>query len=68
MEKVLLKPEVAADALSVSRTTLYELLRRGPERGGIASLRVGTSRRITPEALRDYIARQQAEQAAEVEA
>lgn len=50
--KVLLTPEHAAEALSISRWKLYELLRTGRLR----SVRIGTCRRIPTQALDDLIA------------
>ena len=57
-----LRPEEAAQLLGVSRSTLYELLRHGPSRGGLASFRIGRSRRITPEAIADFVARAASEE------
>jgi excisionase family DNA binding protein len=50
--RVLLTPERAADALSISRWKLYELLRTGRLR----SVRIGTCRRIPTQALDEFIA------------
>ncbi|MEU8821832.1 helix-turn-helix domain-containing protein [Actinoplanes sp. NPDC048796] len=41
----------AAEQLSVSRRKMYDLM----EKGEIASITVGRSRRITHEALEDYL-------------
>lgn len=49
--QVLLKPEQVATALSVSRTVVYGLMRSGE----LGSVRVGRSRRITPEAVADFV-------------
>jgi len=49
--RLLLRPEEAADALSVSRTTLYGLLASG----AIRSVKVGGLRRIPVEALENYV-------------
>jgi excisionase family DNA binding protein len=54
METLLLRPEQAAESLSLSRTTVFELLRTGE----LASVKIGRSRRITPDALRDFVVRQ----------
>jgi excisionase family DNA binding protein len=49
--RLLLRPEEAAEALSVSRTTLYGLLASG----AIQSVKVGGLRRIPVEALEHYV-------------
>jgi len=54
--KLLLKVEEAAYRLSLSRKTLYDLMRRGE----LASLKIGGSRRIPLTALHDFIARLEA--------
>ena len=51
MDALLLKPEQAAELLNVSRSTVYQLLSRNE----IASIKIGASRRITMEALREYV-------------
>ena len=51
VEKLLLTPAEAAVALSVSRTTIYELMNRGLLR----SIKLGTCRRIPIDAVRDLI-------------
>ena len=52
MDKVLLTPEEAAQALSIGRSKVYELLRAG----ALASVRIGASRRIPVDAVRAYVA------------
>jgi excisionase family DNA binding protein len=52
MEKVLLTPIEAAVALGIGRSKLYELIRSG----ALASVRIGTCRRISVEALAAYAA------------
>jgi excisionase family DNA binding protein len=54
--KLLLKVEEAAQMLSLSRKTLYDLMSRGE----LASLKIGGSRRIPLSALHDFIARLEA--------
>lgn len=49
--EVLLRPEVAAERLSVSRATVYELLAEGR----IESIKIGRSRRIPESALMAFI-------------
>ena len=49
--RLLLRPEEAAEALSISRTTLYGLLASG----AIRSVKVGGLRRIPVEALEHYV-------------
>ncbi|MCU0310688.1 MAG: helix-turn-helix domain-containing protein [Acidimicrobiales bacterium] len=51
MHKLLLTPEEAAKALSISRSKLYELIARGE----IESVRIGTSRRISTRALDEFV-------------
>lgn len=53
--QVLLRPEQVAKAMSVSRTAVYALMRSGELR----SVRVGRSRRVTPEAVADFVSRLQ---------
>lgn len=48
---LLLTPKAAAKRLSLSRSTLYELVLRGE----IDSIKVGRSRRILASALTEYI-------------
>jgi excisionase family DNA binding protein len=52
--KMLLKPQEAADALSIDRSTLYELLMDGT----IPSIKIGRARRIPVSALEQWIADQ----------
>src|SRR4051812_5089972 len=52
-ERCLLTTEQAAQRLSVSRATLYRLMRNGE----LASVRIGRSRRVTPAALDDFVQR-----------
>ena len=64
MEAMLLKPEEAGRALGVSRTVIFELLRRGE----LPSVTIGRSRRITPDAIRHYVQLLHERQAGEREA
>ncbi len=52
-DAILLTPEEAADQLSISRSSLYLLLTKGE----LESVRIGRSRRITKQALLDYVER-----------
>jgi excisionase family DNA binding protein len=52
MEKMLLTPIEAAAALGIGRSKLYDLIRSG----ALASVRIGTCRRISVEALTAYAA------------
>jgi len=52
MTPLLYRPEEAAEVLSLSRTTVYELMSSGT----IASVKIGRSRRISHEALEQYVA------------
>lgn len=53
MDKLMLTPEEAAEALGVGRSTLYDLLRLQE----IPSVKIGRSRRIPVSALRDFAER-----------
>lgn len=52
IEKLLYSPEEAAMALGISRSTLYVLLSDGQ----LASVRLGTRRRIEANELRRFVA------------
>ena len=52
MEKILLTPEEAAQALNISRSKLFELLQGQT----LKSVKIGKSRRIPIDALRSYVA------------
>jgi excisionase family DNA binding protein len=52
VERVLLRPEEAAQALGVSRTTVFELIRSG----ALRSVKIGAARRVSATALADYVA------------
>ncbi len=54
--KLLLRVEEAAHLLSLSRKTIYDLLRRGE----LSSLKIGGSRRIPLTALHAFVARLEA--------
>ena len=51
--KLLLSVEEAADLLGVSRTTVYDLLRTRT----LGSVRIGRCRRISLDALQEYVER-----------
>lgn len=51
VEKLLLKPEEAAELLSIGRSKVYELIGTGE----LVSVRIGTSRRIPAEALSEFV-------------
>jgi excisionase family DNA binding protein len=53
VDKLLLTPEEAAEALSISRSKLYELLAEGQ----IESIRIGSSRRIPVRGLDEFVDR-----------
>ncbi|WP_093268804.1 excisionase family DNA-binding protein [Saccharopolyspora shandongensis] len=57
---MLLTVEAAARRLSVSRTTMFRLLKSG----AVASVRIGHARRIPAEAVTAYVERLAAEQRA----
>ena len=51
MEKILLTPEEAAEVLSISRSTLYDLLKIE----ALTSVKIGKARRIPAAALWRYV-------------
>jgi excisionase family DNA binding protein len=51
--RLLYTPTEAAALLSISRSTIYELIARGE----LASVRIGASRRVAAAALADYVQR-----------
>lgn len=51
MDRVLLIPTEAADALGIGRSKLYELL----SQGRIRSIRIGSCRRVTAAALDEFV-------------
>ncbi len=53
MEKLLLRPTEAADAIGVGRSKVYELLASGE----LPSIRIGGSIRVPLDKLRDWIDR-----------
>jgi excisionase family DNA binding protein len=59
MEKLLLRPIEAAEAVGIGRSKVYELLASGE----LPSIRIGTSIRVPVDALRAWIARQIVERA-----
>ncbi len=52
MDKLLLTAEEAAQVLGIGRTKVYELLAAGR----LASVKIGTCRRVPADALRLYVA------------
>jgi excisionase family DNA binding protein len=57
MDKLLLRPVEAAEAIGIGRSKIYELLASGE----LPSIRIGGSVRVPVDALRAWIARQVAE-------
>ena len=53
MDKLLLSPEEAAEALGVGRSRVYDLMRTRE----LLSVRIGKSRRVPVAALRSYVER-----------
>ncbi len=51
MEKILLRPEQGAEAIGVSRATLYKLMASGE----LKSITIGRSRRILVDELRRWV-------------
>jgi excisionase family DNA binding protein len=50
--RVLLRPEEAAEALSIGRSTVFHLMRSGELR----SVKIGKSRRVPVDAVTEYVA------------
>jgi len=59
IERVLLRPNEAGDAIGISRSKAYELIAKGQ----IPSLKVGGCVRVPVDALRAWIAKQVADRA-----
>jgi len=59
IEPLLVRVEEAARMLSLSRSTIYEML----DAGELVSVRRGSARRVPVAALREWVARQAAAQA-----
>ena len=59
VEKVLLTPTEAAEALGIGRSKLYELMRAGV----LESVRIGASRRVPTVALEQLITRLRTQEA-----
>lgn len=57
MERLLLTAEQAAEALNVSRWRVFELIRSGR----LGSIKLGASRRIPTDAVREFITREMEE-------
>jgi excisionase family DNA binding protein len=53
VDKLLLKPEEAAEVLSIGRSEVYELIGTGE----LASVRIGTGRRVPADALVEFVTR-----------
>jgi excisionase family DNA binding protein len=51
MDKLLLRPEEAAEVIGVGRSKIFELIRLG----ALESVRIGACRRIPAVALRAYV-------------
>ena len=51
MDSILLRPEEVAECLNIGRSKVYELMRAG----ALESVRIGTSRRVTRDAVARYI-------------
>ena len=64
MEKLLLRPNEAAELLGVGRSTIYALLASGD----VPSVRVGRSVRLPLEALRQWVAARAARKLPDTEA
>jgi excisionase family DNA binding protein len=52
MDKLLLTPEEVAETLNISRTKVFELL----QAEALRSVKMGKSRRIPTEAVREFVA------------
>lgn len=51
-DRVLLRPEEVAHALSIGRSTVFQLMRAGELR----SVKIGKSRRVPVDAVAEYVA------------
>jgi excisionase family DNA binding protein len=56
--RLLLTVEQAAERIGICRSNMFKLIRRGE----VQSVRVGRLRRLTPEALEEFVRRLSAEQ------
>jgi len=54
MDRLLLRPAEAAEAIGIGRSKVYELLASGE----LPSIRVGSSIRVPVDGLREWVARQ----------
>jgi excisionase family DNA binding protein len=52
MDKLLLTPKEVAEALNISRTKVFELL----QADALRSVKIGKSRRVPTEAVREFVA------------
>lgn len=59
MDRVLYRITEAAEALGLSRATVYELVQRGE----IRTIRVGAARRVPTEAISEFVRRKEEEAA-----
>ena len=59
MDKLLARPDEAAEAIGVSRATVYGLIKRGELR----SVRIGDSVRVPVEELQKWVSRKRKQQA-----
>lgn len=57
-QQILLRVPEAARRLSLSRSTVYALMARGPDNGGLPSIAIGSARRILATDLREWVERQ----------
>ena len=57
MDKLLLKIEDAAEALSLGRSKTYELIQRGELR----TVKIGRSTRVPADEIREFVARRASE-------
>lgn len=56
--QILLRPEDAADALDLSRTTVFALIAAGE----LESVKIGRARRVPRDAIEAYVAKLRADQ------
>jgi excisionase family DNA binding protein len=54
VERILLTPMEAADALHIGRTKIYDLIRNGE----LVSIKIGKLRRVPVDAVHEYARRQ----------
>jgi excisionase family DNA binding protein len=62
---LLLKPTDAARELGVGRQFMYDLIEKGPDNGGVASIRMARKILVPRQALLDWVAKRMKEASGE---